>query len=50
MVRFESSLSAVETAAIQTKPACAGFKILVLLLVREGGLRLYSRDFQSPGA
>ena len=40
---------AVETAAIQTKPAYAGFKTLVFPLVRAGGLRFYSRQFHSPG-
>src|SRR4028118_1114829 len=40
---------AVETAAIQTKPAGAGLKILIFLLVREGGLRLCRREFHSPG-
>jgi hypothetical protein len=39
---------AVETAATQTKPACAGFKTLEFLLVRAGGLGFYRRDFQSP--
>jgi len=34
---------AVKTAAIQTKPACAGFKILNISLVRAGGLGFYSR-------
>ena len=33
-----------KSGAIQTKPAYAGFKT-----VRAGGLRFYSRDFQSPG-
>ncbi|AFZ19163.1 hypothetical protein [Allocoleopsis franciscana] len=40
---------AVETAAIQTKPAYAGFKTLVFPLVHAGGLRFYSREFHSPG-
>ena len=35
--QFKVSL-AVETAAIQTKPAYAGFKILDFPLVRAGGL------------
>jgi hypothetical protein len=39
---------AVETAATQTKPACAGFKTLEFPLVRAGGLGFYRRDFQSP--
>ncbi|HEY9743716.1 MAG TPA: hypothetical protein V6C90_24785 [Coleofasciculaceae cyanobacterium] len=33
---------AVETAATQTKPAYAGYKILDFRLVRAGGLGLYS--------
>ena len=40
---------AVETATTQTKPAYAGFKNLDFSLVRDGGLRFYSRDFQSLG-
>jgi len=40
---------AVKTAATQTKPAYAGFKNLSFSLVRDGGLRFYSRDFQSLG-
>ncbi len=36
---------AVETAAIQTKPAYAGYRNLDLSLVRDGGLRLCSREF-----
>ena len=40
---------AVKTAATQTKPAYAGFKILDCYLVRADGLCLCSRDFQSPG-
>jgi len=39
---------AVETAAIQTKPAFAGFKILGFSSVRAGGLRFCSREFHSP--
>lgn len=34
----------LKSEAIQTKPACAGFRT-----VRVGGLRFCSRDFQSPG-
>jgi hypothetical protein len=33
---------AVETAATQTKPACAGYQTLDFPSVRVGGLRLYS--------
>ncbi len=40
---------AVKTAAIQTKPACAGSKTFDFPLVRAGGLGFCSRDFQSPG-
>jgi len=40
---------AVETAAIQTRTRLRGFKILVFLLVRVGGLRLCRREFHSPG-
>ena len=39
---------AVETAAIQTKPACAGYQILDFSLVRLCGLRFSSREFYSP--
>jgi hypothetical protein len=38
---------AVETAAIQTKPACAGFKTVDFSLVRVGGLGFYSSEFHS---
>ncbi len=34
---------AVETAAIQTKPACAGYENLDFPLVRVGGLCFYRR-------
>ncbi len=41
---------AVETAAIQTKPAYAGYKTLDFGLVRVGGLGLYgSPEFYSEG-
>ena len=40
---------AVETAAIQTKPAYAGYKNFDFSLVRVGGLRLFRREFHSPG-
>ncbi len=40
---------AVKTAAIQTKPACAGSKTFDFPLVRAGGLSFCSRDFQPPG-
>jgi hypothetical protein len=40
---------AVKTAAIQTKPACAGFKTVDFSLVRVGGLGFYSSEFHSPG-
>jgi hypothetical protein len=44
--RFQLDVSlAVKTAAIQTKPACAGSKFLDILLVRAGGLSFCSRDF-----
>jgi hypothetical protein len=36
---------AVETAAIQTKPADTGYQILDFSLVRAGGLSFCSRDF-----
>jgi len=35
---------AVETAAIQPKPACAGYKIFYLWLVRAGGLPFGNAD------
>ncbi len=41
---------AVKTAAIQTKPACAGSKTSDFPLVRAGRLGFCSRDFQSPWA
>ncbi|MCC5640569.1 hypothetical protein LC593_33015 [Nostoc sp. CHAB 5844] len=34
---------ATEVAATWTKPACAGFKALILRAFRVGGLRLYSQ-------
>ena len=40
---------AVETAAIQTKPAAAAFKTHFVPLVRAGGLCLYSHRLQSVG-
>ena len=40
---------AVETAAIQTKPAQAGYQIFDFSLVRVGGLRFSSREFYSLG-
>ncbi|CAD5960021.1 hypothetical protein NO758_03083 [Planktothrix agardhii] len=40
--------SAVETASTQTKPAVAGCEPLDFSSVREGGHRLYSREFHSP--
>jgi hypothetical protein len=46
-VNLRASL-AVETAAIQPKPACAGYKAPDFTLVRVGGLRFYSREFHSP--
>jgi hypothetical protein len=39
---------AVLTAAIQTKPAYAGYQTLDSPLVRAGGLGFYSSEFHSP--
>ena len=39
----------MEFAAIQTKPAYAGFRIHTLPLVRAGGLCFCSSEFYSPG-
>jgi hypothetical protein len=39
---------AVETAATQTKPTCAGFKTVDFSLVCVGGLGLYISEFHSP--
>ncbi len=58
LIRQRKKISlAVKTAATQTKPAVArqrtkgatGFKALCFSLVRDGGLRLYSREFHSLG-
>jgi hypothetical protein len=40
---------AVETASIQTKPACAGYKTLDFCSVRVGELCFYRREFHSHG-